>query len=747
MNDYLALLRSKQAVAGTQGRIVSDADLHPALFPFQRDIVRWAVRKGRAAVFADVGLGKTIMQVEAARLLGGRALIVAPLAVAHQTVNEARKLLNVDVHYTRSAGDLSDGINITNYEMIEHFDPAAFTTVVLDESSILKNMTGKTKLTLVSMFSATPYRLAFTATPAPNDVTELGSHAEFLGVMRQAEMTSIFFVHDAGVFQGVQESRWRLKAHAEREFYRWLGSWSVALKKPSDIGHSNDGYDLPALRTVLHTVDAAYTPAGMLPGIGVSSISATDAKRIRRETISARAEKAAALVVGDQQWIIWTGLNDEADALARLIPGSINVHGSMKAEEKIAGLLAFTRGDVRVLITKTSIAGMGINMQQCSRMLFFGIDFSWESFYQAVGRIYRFGQKAQSVEIHVLTSDQELPVYRAIERKGRDAASMTANLISECQIYQDKELRGMTSTGVDYVEDKAEGDNWTMLLGDSCERMREIDSDSVHLSVYSPPFSDMYVYSATERDLSNSRSLEEFFAHYDFIIRENYRITMPGRLACVHVQDPKTFANREGFRGLKDFTGLVVEAYTRAGWIFRSRITIDKNPQIVASRNKDTDLLFVTGKRDATDLAPMATDYLLLFKKPGDNPIPVTPYANGDMTEDEWISWAHAVWYDVRETDVLNAAVAADNADEKHMCPLQLPLIDRCVRMWSNPGEVVFSPFGGIGSEGYQSLLRHRRYIGIELKPSYWRQAVKHLKKAEHIAAQPRLEDLIATIA
>lgn len=750
MDSYQKFLNTKALTVAAHGIDVPDGAIHSALFPFQRDIVRFLVRKGRAACFADVGLGKTIMQVDAARLLGGRALIIAPLAVVPQTVEEARNLLGVTITPIRNvvAGvpmDIAqEGIYITNYEQIGHVDPEMFQTVILDESSILKDMTGKTKQQLVRMFANTPYRLAFTATPAPNDVTELGSHAEFLGVMRQQQMTSIFFVHDAGVFQGVQESRWRLKRHAEKDFYRWVASWSVSLEKPSDIGHSDEGYIKPPLRVHLHTVKANYTPEGMLEGFGPNAISAIDAKRIRRETIAARAEVAVEMVRGDDQWVIWTGLNDEANLLEKQLDGSVNVHGSLPPEEKVRRLMSFTHGETRLLITKTSIAGMGINMQRASRMLFFGIDFSWESFYQAIGRMHRFGQKADAVDIHILISEEERRVYEAIEHKGAAAAEMRRQLIAECQVYTQAELHAVSGTSGAYREDEASGDNWRLLLGDSCERMAALPDDSVHLSVYSPPFSDMYVYNNSTRDLSNSQSLEEFFAHYAYIIRENLRITMPGRVACVHVQDPKTFANREGYRGLKDFTGMVIEAYTREGWIFRSRITIDKNPQIVASRNKDTDLLFVTGKRDATDLAPMATDYLLVFKKPGDNPIPVTPYANGDMTEDEWIEWAHAVWYDIRETDVLNVAVAAENDDEKHMCPLQLPLIDRCVRMWSNPRETVFSPFSGIGSEGYQAIKRGRRFLGIELKEAYWRVGQRNLRAAETASGQRDLFSLLA---
>jgi DNA modification methylase len=738
-SDYTAFLQSKKLTVPAAGITVQPGEVSAALFPFQRQIVLWLVRKGRGAVFADVGLGKTIMQVEWARLLNVRTLFIAPLAVTHQTVREAQDKLGVTIRYISSSDQITDDclFYIINYEMLHHINPDLFQAVALDDSSILKNMTGVTKKKLVDMFQRTPYRSCWTATPAPNDVTELGSHAEFLGVMRQVQMTSVFFIHEAGVFQGVKESRWRLKRHAKQEFYRWLASWSVALRKPSDIGFSDEGYVLPKLNVTPITVASDYTPEGMLPGIGMGAISATDAGLVRRQSIVQRAEVVARMVNGDpEQWIVWTGLNDEANHLAGILQDSVNVHGSMNPDDKSKHLMDFVNGKDRVLISKSSIAGMGMNMQQCHKMIFFGINFSWEDYYQSVGRILRFGQKAESVDVYVVISEQERPILNVIEQKGKEAQKMVEELIQASKSFMEAELQGVDRTTWTYREGEASGKSWRLLLGDSCERLKELESDSVHLSVYSPPFSDMYVYNNTPRDLSNSMDLEEFFQHYAFIIRENMRVTLPGRIACVHVQDPKTFKNKEGYRGLKDFTGQVIDAYTREGWIFRSRITIDKNPQIVASRNKDNDLLFVTGKRDSTNLAPMATDYLLVFKKPGDNPVPVTPYANGEMTEDDWISWAHAVWYDIRETDVLNVAAARADDDSKHMCPLQLPLIARCLKLWSNPGELILSPFAGIGSELYEAVRLKRRGVGIELKPEYHAVACRNLAEVEQASTQ-----------
>jgi len=278
-----------------------------------------------------------------------------------------------------------------------------------------------------------------------------------------------------------------------------------------------------------------------------------------------------------------------------------------------------------------------------------------------------------------------------------------------------------------YMTAEESGDDWDLWLGDSCERMAEIDDDTIGLSVYSPPFASLFTYSPSPRDLGNSVDRDEFFAHYGFIIRENLRITMPGRICAVHVQQLTTTMSTNGVIGVTDFRGQVIKAYVDAGWIFHGEVTVDKDPQAQAIRTKAQALMFVTKNRDSSMTRPALADYLLLFRKPGDNDIPIKT----DVTNDEWIEWARPVWLDIKETNTLNVRVARDNADERHICPLQLDFIERCVRLWSNPGETVFSPFAGIGSELYVAVQHGRRALGIELKPSYYRQAIKNLKSLD----------------
>lgn len=287
-----------------------------------------------------------------------------------------------------------------------------------------------------------------------------------------------------------------------------------------------------------------------------------------------------------------------------------------------------------------------------------------------------------------------------------------------------------------YVEDDAEGENWRLMLGDSCERLAELDDNSIDLSVYSPPFASLYTYSPSERDLGNSSNNDEFFEHYKFILREVLRVTKPGRNSCVHVQQVTMSKANYGYVGMSDFRGEVIRAHQEAGWIFYGEVTVDKDPQAQAIRTKAHCLMFQTLRRDSAANRPALADYLLLFKKPGDNEVPISP----DVTNEEWIDWAHPIWWGIRESNTLQYMSARDDNDERHICPLQLGFIERCVRLWSNPGELVLSPFAGIGSEGYVAIQQARRFVGCELKPSYWASAVKNLERAERELDQAVLD-------
>lgn len=425
---YSAFLASKARRAADDGQRVDPGDLHPALFGWQAEITAWALRKGRAALFEDCGLGKTVQQLEWARHAADTALVLAPLSVARQTVREAARL-DLDVRYVRDGADVTGpGVWVTNYEMADRFDPATFGAVVLDESSILKNVAGRTRQQLTARFADVPRKLACTATPAPNDVTEICNHAEFLGHMRRAEMLAFYFVNDE--FHG--KSRWRLKGHARERFYEWMASWAVGLRRPSDLGYPDDGYDLRPLRIHGEVVDVDLPPADgqLFPALG----GVTGRAKVRRGTTTARVARAVDLANGTpDQWLVWCGLNDEADACADSIDGAVNVEGSWAPDRKAEALEAFQDGSVRVLVTKPSIAGFGMNFQQCHRMAFVGLSDSYEAYYQAIRRCWRFGQR-HPVDVHIVVSELEQEVVRNVRAKEAESSGFADGLIRYAEV-------------------------------------------------------------------------------------------------------------------------------------------------------------------------------------------------------------------------------------------------------------------------------------------------------------------------
>lgn len=420
MVSYDELLDRRRRKAGSVGRTVRDEDLHVSLKPFQRRIVKWAAQVGRAAVWADTGLGKTRMQIEWCRNIADRSLIVTPLAVAQQTVQEA-ELIGVDAHYVRSASEVSEpGLYVTNVEMVDRLDPSVFGAVALDEASILKASDGKTRRLLIDTFQHVSYRTTWTATPAPNDPEELTNQAEFLGQMTRNNMLAAYFIHD--------DKSWRLKGHAVAPMLDWMSTWAIAVRRPSDLGDSDDGYVLPGLNVIPEIVQAHVTPhedelfAFTVGGVGERS-------RVRKETLHARVNRASELASQPGQWLMWCGLNDEADQLTKLIPGAVNVQGSMSPEDKATELLKFASGETRVLVTKPKIAGMGMNFQSCHQMVFVGINDSWEQYYQAIRRCYRFGQQ-HVVEAHVVVSQLEQAIADNVARKEQQANQITDGLIA-----------------------------------------------------------------------------------------------------------------------------------------------------------------------------------------------------------------------------------------------------------------------------------------------------------------------------
>lgn len=435
--DYRDFIAKKADVRVFDG--IKDDDFAEHLFPHQRDLVRWALRKGRSAVFADTGLGKTAIQIEWARHVSrrGRVLILAPLAVAQQTVAEGARF-GVDMAYRRE--DTGDLITVTNYEMMGRFDLSAFTGVVLDESSILKSFNGATRNAIITGFHGTPYRLAATATPAPNDFTELGNHSEFLGVKTRVEMLAEYFVHDMDTTQD-----WRLKGHAIKSFWRWLATWGAVVRRPSDLGYDDGAYSLPPLRFHEHVIPVDHTAAhksGLLFAVNATTLS--DQRAVRRGTADARITKAAEIAGADGPCIVWCEMNDESKGVADAIPDAVEVTGSDDVDEKQAKLAMFSSGQKRVIVTKPSIAGFGLNWQHCSRMVFVGASHSYEQTYQAIRRCWRFGQ-TRPVDVHIIRAETEQLVIDNYRRKEAEAARLGAEMAAQVLDSVRAEVQGASA--------------------------------------------------------------------------------------------------------------------------------------------------------------------------------------------------------------------------------------------------------------------------------------------------------------
>jgi len=744
LSKYQEFLQSKKRRYMGSGKVVSESEIHPMLFDFQKKVTAWALRKGRAAIFLDTGLGKTFCQIEWARLLNVPTLIVAPLSVARQTVREAKKI-DINIKYIRSKNEIDNNtqIYITNYEMIDNVFDSYWKAIVLDESSILKSFDGKTRLKLINLFKNVPYRLACTATPSPNDQVELGNHAEFLGICSQNEMLSEYFIHANLVIEKqygdiiVREKQsnkkgteWRLRNYAKNDFYYWLSSWALSMRKPSDLNFNDDGFLLPALNIKPIYIPVDYKPEGMLFFSSLKGIQ--ERGKVRKDTIKPKITKAIEIINNNsEQWIIWCGLNEESKQITPLLNGAVEVKGSDSPEYKAKTIEDFQDGKIRVLVTKPKIAGFGMNFQNAHNMLFLGLSDSWESYYQCIRRQWRFGQ-VNPVNVYIILSDVERAIYQNVLRKEQIATSLHKELMKFVKNYELKELKGEEKNmPISHETSTYNGNSFKAMLGDSAELLKEINDNSIDLSVYSPPFADLYTYTSSERDLGNSKNWDEFFSHYSFIVKELLRVTKKGRNTCVHTSDIPAMSMKDGYIGIRDFPGAVIKAYEDEGWIFYGRAIVTKNPQSQAIRTKSKALLFTQLRKDSVDSRPALLDHILIFKKPGKVEIPVEPVKNGEIDNEKWIDWAGGIWTGIRESDILKYNQARSEQDEKHICPLQLGTIERCIKLYSNPGETILTPFGGIGSEAYQAIKFGRKAILIELKKSYYDIALQNLIKID----------------
>jgi DNA modification methylase len=704
--NYQEFLKQKQKLNITSGFDLDENKLNPNLFDFQKYIVKKALKNGKYAIFADCGLGKTLMQLEWAyqvsKKTNSKVLILAPLAVKGQTIDEAKKF-NINIV----------NIDIINYEQLDNIDCSQYSGLVLDESSILKNFEGKIKNQILDYFLKTPYKLACTATPSPNDPMELGNHSEFLDIMSRNQMLSMYFIHDGG-----NTSKWRLKGHAKNVFYKWVSNWAIMLSKPSDIGFNNmKGYDLPKLNILKKEIKTSKRDNGML--FNDVAISATNFNQELRITKIERLEEAAKIVNNSKEnFIIWVKQNEEGELLRKLIPDSVEVKGSDSTEYKESKLLGFAKNEFRVLITKAKIAQFGLNYQNCRNQIFASLDFSFEGLYQAIRRSYRFGQKNE-VNIYIITTDTMKNVVESINQKQKQfeimqkemANNMNVNIINNLEVInKNKEVKN---------------DQYWIMNGDSVQLIKKLKSESIGFSVFSPPFAELYTYSNHIEDMGNCTDYKQFLIQFKFLITELYRVMQSGRNVAVHCMDLPIQKGKEGFIGLRDFSGLILKAFEDCGFIYHSRITIWKDPVVEMQRTKALGLLHKQVKKDSTMSRVGIPDYVLIFRKDGIRQNPVT---NKDIPVDLWQKIASPVWMDINYSDTLQGfRDAREDKDEKHICPLQLPTIERLILLYTNENDTVFTPFMGIGSEVFQAIKMNRKGVGIELKESYFNLARKNI--------------------
>jgi DNA modification methylase len=718
MNDYLKFLETKQKTHIHSG--FECKELNSNLFPFQKFIVNRALKAGKYAIFADCGLGKTLMQLswseQVARHTNKPVLILAPLAVVGQTKQEGIKF-KIDM----------SNIHVNNYDQLENIDCSIYSGIVLDESSILKNFEGATKKSIIDNFKNTPYKLACTATPSPNDPMELGNHSEFLDVMSRNEMLAMYFVHDGG-----ETAKWRLKGHAVKLFYQFIGSWAIMLNKPNDIGFEMKGYDLPKLNIIENQIKTKKRDNGSL--FNEAIISATNFNQELRLTKIERLEEVVNLIneKPDENFIIWVKQNEEGDLLRKLIPEAIEVKGSDSPEYKEKTLLAFANNEFRILITKTKIASFGMNYQNCRNQIFASLDFSFEGLYQAIRRSYRFGQKNE-VNIYLITTDTMANVKQSINQKQKQFEIMQ----DEMSKAINANLNNQKMIVADFDTNEENNELYNIKRGDCVQLIKDVKNESIGLSVFSPPFAELYTYSNHIEDMGNSKDYNEFLTQFGFLIKELYRVMMQGRNVAVHCMDLPIQKGKEGFIGLRDFSGMILKAFEDAGFIYASRVTIWKDPVVEMQRTKALGLLHKQVKKDSTMSRVGIPDYVMIFRKDGERNNPVT---NTDLSVDLWQKYASPVWMDINYGKTLQGyRNGRDENDEKHICPLQLETIERLIHLYSNKGDTIFTPFMGIGSEVYQAVKMNRKGMGFELKESYFDLAKKNLMSLQEIKKQVEL--------
>jgi len=718
--EYTEFLKSKHKRIVETGFDIEIENLNSILFPFQKFVVKRALKARRYAVFSGTGTGKTFMQLcwcdEVSKFTGKPVLLCAPLAVTGQTIESAE---TINLKVVKASFDKEHPhyapIQIANYEQLENIDLSIYGGIALDEASIIKNHEGSYRNLIIDSFSQTPFKCVFTATPSPNDPMELGNYAEFLNIMSRSEMLAMYFVHDAGETQ-----KWRLKGHCEDLFWDWVSTWAIMFQKPADIHFKQDGFDLPPLSFIEKKIETDNRNNGLL--FNDIAVSATTFNQELRLTKVQRLSEVIDIVNNSKEsFIIWIKQNEEGEYLRKLIPDAVEVKGSDTTEYKEEKLLGFAKNEFRVLITKIKIAGQGLNYQHCHNQVFPSLDFSFEGLFQGVRRSWRFKQE-HPVNIYIVTTDTMTNVIHSIKTKEKQFEKMQEAMTKAVN----KNLKKHTKMERKFEEFKTE--NCTVQLGDCVQLIKKIPDESIGFSVFSPPFASLYVYSDELEDMGNSKDYNEFMIAFKFLVKELHRVLWSGRLVAVHCMDLPIQKGKEGYIGLRDFSGLIREAFEAEGFIYHTRVCCWKNPVTEMQRTKALGLLHKQLKKDAAMSPVGIPDDILVFRKGGEHAHPVSL----NLSVDLWQKWASPVWMDIDFGNTLNREEARDDKDERHIAPLSLDIIQRCIALWSNEGDTILSPFGGIGSEGYQAIKMKRKAILFELKKKYFEVACKNISAVEN---------------
>ncbi len=827
MSDYTDFLRRKIKLATFKGFDVRPEALHEKLFPHQRDIVRWAVLGGNRAIFAKFGLGKSVMQCEWLRQViaaaGGLGLVVCPLGVRQELIRDAA-MLGIKLVFIRSAAEIIDGqaFYCTNYETIRDgkLSPTLFTAVSLDEASVLRSFGSKTYQEFLPLFEGVKFKLVNTATPSPNRFKELIHYAGFLGVMDTGQALTRFFQRDSE-----KAGNLTLYPHKEQEFWLWVSSWAVFIQYPSDLGYSDEGYQLPEMEVVYHEVPTDYEKAGsdrdgqslmfQDPALGLSAAAAE-----KRDSLPARVAKVADLVEQSptDHFVIWHDLEQERHALQAAIPEVISVWGSQDLDEREQRIVDFGQGKYRLLSTKPVIAGSGCNFQRhCHREIFAGIGFKFNDFIQAIHRVQRF-QQPHRVRIDVIYSEAEREVLRTLQAKWAQHEEMVQNMTQIIKKFGLNHLAMQEtlarSLGVDRIEVK--GERFTVANNDCVEEAKVQPDNHVDLIVTSIPFANHYEYSPSYNDFGHTDNNDHFWAQMDHLTPELLRILKPGRIYACHVKDRILFGNVTG-AGAPTVSPFHCEAIMHGrkhGFDYMGLITVVTD--VVRENNQTYRLGWSEQCKDGTKMGVGSPEYIVLFRKPqtdrskGYADVPVAK-SKADYTRAHWQVDAHAfwhssgnrqitadelaglgpdklasmftkfslqnvydyefhvrigeeleargalpstfmslapgshhpdVWHDVTRMLTLNSDQSR-RAVEKHVCPLQFDIVDRLIERYSNPDEMVYDPFCGLGTVPYRAILKGRRGGGSELNPGYFMDQVHYLKSAEREFSMPSLFDAL----